>query len=275
MGPIERSEWNGIEKTASESYCSTEPIKPGQVESAMKENVGGKLLRNVARLTLAIVLGGILTAPITYANPSNEIVVVPPTDLPTLARQSGEAMFLHDTRDGRTLLYVEQRKGTRLAIFDVTDPAHVKGEGSAQLDAAGPFDFVAALGERAELVRFRKGQGDAVLDLGKHPMLKKVQGTDVQSFTTLLAYDGSRFTGPLIDAALGQSGRDYQVFQTGKSRSEDSVVEVKQVRQEATNADTGTTFLLAEKGLYLIRRPALETNTQGLSELRRLSSIGG
>jgi hypothetical protein len=232
------------------------------MESAMKEHVGGKLSRKAPRLTLAIVLGGMLAAPIIYANPSNEIVIVPPTDLPTLARQRGEAMFLHDTRDGRTLLYVEQRKGTRLAIFDVTDPAHVKGEGSAHLEAAGPFDFVAALGERAELVRFRKGQGDAVLELRKVPMLRKVQGPDIPSSTTPLAYDGSRFTGPPIDAALGQSARDYQVFQTGKSRSEDSVVEVRQVRQEATNTDTGTTFLLAENGLYLIRRPALETTPE-------------
>jgi hypothetical protein len=36
-------------------------------------------------------------------------------------------MMLHDTTDGRTLLYIEQNHGARLAIFDVTDPAHVIG----------------------------------------------------------------------------------------------------------------------------------------------------
>jgi hypothetical protein len=133
-------------------------------------------------------------APVTHANPSNEIVLVPPTDLPTLARQSGEAMFLHDTWDGRTPLYVEQREGAQLAIFDVTDPAHVKGEGSVQLNVAGPFDFVADLGERAELVRFRGGQGDAVLDLRRVPTLKKVSALDTRSPAALLASDGSRFT---------------------------------------------------------------------------------
>jgi hypothetical protein len=225
----------------------------------MKANVGGKLLRNAPRLALAIVLGGTSVAPVTHANPSNETVLVPPSDLPTLARQGGEAMFLHDAWDGRTLLYVEQREGAQLAIFDVTDPAHVKGEGSVQLDAPGPFDFVANLGERGELVRFRGGQGDAVLDLRKNPMLKKLSGLDTPGSTTLLADDGSRFTGPTINAAAGQSARDYQVFQNGRSRDDDRVIEVKQVRQEATNADTGTTFLLAENGLYLIRRPALET----------------
>jgi hypothetical protein len=225
----------------------------------MKVNLGGKLLKNVPRLALAIALGGMSVAPVTHANPSNDVVLVPPTSLPTLARQSGEAMFLHDTWDGRTLLYVEQREGAQLAIFDVTDPAHVKGEGSVQLDAAGPFDFVAALGDRTELVRFRGGQGDAVLDLRKVPMLKKVSGLGTPSSATLLATDSSRFTGPAIDAAVGQGTRDYHVFQSGRSRGDDRVVEVKQVRQEATNADTGTTFLLAENGLYLIRRPALET----------------
>lgn len=223
----------------------------------MNGNAGGKLLRNVPRLALAIFLGGLLGAPV-YALPSNEIVLVPPANLPTLARQKGEAMLLHDTRDGRTLLYIEQREGAQLAIFDVTDPAHVRGEGSVPLDAAGPFEFVADLGERAELVRFRGGR-DAVLDLRKTPMLKKVSGPDAQGPTALLTIDGSRFTGPAINPAVGQRTRDYRVIQIGNSRSDDRVVEVRQVRQEATNAATGTTFLLAENGLYLIRRPALET----------------
>ena len=43
------------------------------------------------------------------------------------------------------------------------------------------------------------------------------------------------------------------------SPHDERIIEVKQVRQEATKPDTGTTFLLAEKGLYLIRRPALES----------------
>jgi hypothetical protein len=66
----------------------------------MREHLRGQLSRNVPLLALAIVLAGMSVAPVTNANPSNEIVLVPPTNLPTLARQSGEAMFLHDTMDG-------------------------------------------------------------------------------------------------------------------------------------------------------------------------------
>jgi hypothetical protein len=224
----------------------------------MPANIGGKMSRNVALLALAIVLEGMAVARVTYANPPNEIVLVAPANLPALARQSGEAMFLHDTLDGRTLLYVEQHKGTQLAIFDVTDPAHVTGKGSVQLDAAGPFDFVADLGKRGELVRFRGGQGEAVLDLRNVPVLMKVPGLDTKNATILLADEGSRLTGQALNAAAGQGTRDYKVFQSGESPGEDRVVEVNKVRQEVTNPDTGTTFLLAENGLYLVRRPALE-----------------
>jgi len=224
----------------------------------MREYVGGKASRNVPRLALAISLGSMLVAALADAIPSNPIVLVPPTQLPTLARQGGDAMFLHDTSDGRIFLYVEQRNGAQLAIFDVTDPAHVRGEGSVQLDASGPFDFVANLGKRGELVRFRGGQGDAVLDLRNTPRLMRVPGLDTQNSTLLLADDGTRLTGQAVNAVIGQSTRDYKVFQSGESPSDDRVVEVKQVRQEVTNSDTGTTFLLAANGLYLIRRPALE-----------------
>jgi hypothetical protein len=224
----------------------------------MRQNTNGRLSRSVHRLALAIILGGMSAAPVAYANPSNEIILVPPTNLPTLAQQSGEAMFLHDTRGGRTLLYIEQGEGAQLAIFDVTDPAHVKGNGSVQLAGAAPFDFVADLGKRGELVRFRGGQGEAVLDLRNSPMLTMVAGLDTQKSTILLADDGSRPTGQAVNAAVGPSTRDYKVFQSGESPSDDRVVEVKQVSQEVTNPDTGTTFLLSENGLYLIRRPALE-----------------
>ena len=224
----------------------------------MRANIGGKLSRCVPRLVLTLVLGEMSATPVSYANPSNEILLVAPTNLPTLARQSGEAMCLHDTLDGRTLLYVEQHEGAQLAIFDVTDPAHVTGKGSVQLEGPGPFDFVADLGKRGELVRFRGGQGEAVLDLRDTPVLVKVPGLNTRNSTILLADYGSRPTGQALNAAAGQSIRDYKIFQSGESPGEDRVVEVKRVRQEVTNPDTGTTFLLAENGLYMIRRPALE-----------------
>src|ERR1700722_9630185 len=131
----------------------------------MKETIN--VSKFVRRAAIALVATGALAAPVAYTRISSNLIVVPPTDLPELARQTGEAMLLHDTIDGRTLLYIEQNHGAQLGILDVTDPSHVKGKGSAQIDAPGTFDFVSSLGDRAEVVRFRQGQGSAVLDLHK------------------------------------------------------------------------------------------------------------
>jgi hypothetical protein len=121
--------------------------------------------RFLRRVATALVACATAAAPLAYAWPSERPFIVRPADLPEPARQPKEAMFLQDFADGRTLLYVEQNQGARLAVFDVTNPAHIKSHGSVQLDVPGPFDFVSAFGKRMEVVRFRQGQGEAVLDL--------------------------------------------------------------------------------------------------------------
>jgi hypothetical protein len=185
----------------------------------MKQNVSAELLKYSRRIAIAIVASGVIAAPAVRANPSNNIVLVTPADLPELARQGGEAMLLRETSGGRTLLYIEQNQGSRLAAFDVTDPVHVKGAGSVQLASSAPFDFVSPVGKQAELIRFRQGQEEAVLDLHKG---KVVEATNPPGL--------------------------------------DRILDVKEVHEELTNEATGTTFLLTQKGLYLVRRPALEWN---------------
>src|ERR1700679_1920259 len=216
----------------------------------MKRNVGGNSLKSSRQIAIAIVASGVVAATAVHANPPNDVVLVPPTDLPELARQSGNAMLLHETSDGRTLLYIEQNRGARLATFDVTDPVHIKGEGFVQLDATGPFDFVSPLGKQAELIRFRQGHEDAVLDLRKErvPNLGAVQGLTLQGPITHLGNDGFTVTS--------------QVPQMPTATTQDlsRVFDVKQVREEVTNAVTGTTFLLTENGLFLIRRLAVESD---------------
>jgi hypothetical protein len=177
---------------------------------AMRRNVGRKSLKSTRQIAIAIAASAIVAATAVHANPSNNIVLVPPTDLPELARQSGDAMLLHETFDGRTFLYIEQNRGARLAIFDVTDPVHIKGEGSVQLDA-GPI--------------------------------------------THLGNDGFTVTSQVPQMP---SVRDYQMVETTNTQELSRVFDMKQVREEVTNAGTGTTFLLTENGLFLIRRLAVE-----------------
>jgi hypothetical protein len=218
-----------------------------------------RILSYLRRVAIATVASG-MAAGIALAGPSSNLIVVPPTKLPASARQSGEAMLLRETIDGTTLLYIEQNQGSRLAIFDVTDPAHVKGEGSVEVDAPGPFDFFSSLGSRAELIRFRQSQGNAVLDLhkAKVPVLKTPQGLTLKGAVMPLGNDGLPVSSWVVSDS--QLARDYQVqvVNTANSPELNRVLNVKGIREEITKYDTGTTFLLTDDGLFLIRRPVRE-----------------
>jgi hypothetical protein len=218
-----------------------------------------RILSYLRRVAIATVTCG-MAAGIALAAPSSNLIVVPPAKLPASARQSGDAMFLHETIDGTTLLYIEENQGSRLAIFDVTDPAHVKGEGSVVVDAPGPFDFVSSLGNRAELIRFRQDQGNAVLDLhkAKVPVLKTPQGLTLEGAAVPLGNDGPTVSSRAL--ADSQLARDYQVqvVNTANSPELSRVFNLKGIREEITKYDTGTTFLLTDDGLFLVRRPVKE-----------------
>ncbi|MGO9948441.1 MAG: hypothetical protein ACLPWG_16505 [Steroidobacteraceae bacterium] len=223
----------------------------------MNEYASGKVSKRLRRVAITIAVSGLVTANAVHANPSNNIVLVPPTGLPVLARQSGEAMILNDGLDGRTFLYIEQDAGSQLAILDVTDPGHIKGAGSVQLDVSGPFDFISPVGNQGELVRFRQGDEEALLDLRKKtPSLMAVQGLTLTGPVTRLGNDGFTVSGhaPELQRAL-----DYQMVDTANLRETNQVFDVPQVREELTKADTGTTFLLTEKGLFVSRKFAVST----------------
>jgi hypothetical protein len=223
-----------------------------------------KQIIRIAQLTLTTVAALTLAGHAEAKNhPSNRIILVRPAGLPEFAREPGQAILLHATGDGGTLLYVEQKHGARLAIFDVTDPAHIKQETAVRLDAPGSFDFVTSLGDHAELVRFRHGQGEAVLDLHKVkvPTIKMVQGLNFQGSLERLGDDGFMITNQ-ASVQSPANALDYQVVETANATEPNRVYDVKQVREEITNNETGTTFLLAADGLYLIRRPAVEEEYQ-------------
>jgi hypothetical protein len=223
----------------------------------VKKYVSFQLPKCLRPVAMAIVISG-MAAQTGCAESFNNLIVVPPAHLPGLARQPGEAMLLREIVDGTTLLYIEQRQGSRLAILDVTDPAHINGGRSVQLNAPGPFDFVATLGNRRELIQFRQNQEFAVLDLHKvkAPTLQREQGLTLKGLAMPLDNDG--FTVSSQAGADAQATRDYQVVNTSNSREINRVFDVKGVREEITMDDTGTTFLLTDSGLFLIRRPVKE-----------------
>ncbi len=191
---------------------------------------------------------------------SKELVVMEARDLPEQAQAPGNSLFLHSDNAGSTYLYVEQKQGARLSVFDVTDPARIKLVVSMPLTADGAFDFIRPLGNNAELVYFRDGQKEAVLDLrkAKRPVFRVISTvTDLGSAETL---------GENALLATGQPykyvsavGRNYQVIDIAASAPA-QLATVQDVRHRVTNDETGTTFLLGPNGLTVVRRLSIEND---------------
>jgi hypothetical protein len=189
---------------------------------------------------------------------SKQLVVMEAPDLPEQAQTPGNSLFLHSDGAGSTYLYIEQQRGARLSVFDVTDPARIKLVVSTPLAAEGAFDFVRPIGDHAELVYFRDSQKEAVLDLhkAKRPVLRTISTvTDLGPAETL----GEN--GLLVTSHTHQYvpavARDYQVIDIAASVPT-QLATVKDVKHRTTNDETGTTFLLGRDGLTVVRRPRVE-----------------
>jgi hypothetical protein len=93
-----------------------------------------------------------------------------------------------------------------------------------------------------------------VLDLNKAnaPALKTAQRLTLQGTTPPLIEDGITATSQ-IDPNT-QPSQDYQLVEIESLEEFNGVLDARQIRAQVTNRDTGTTFLLTENGLYLIRR---------------------
>ena len=95
----------------------------------------------------------------------------------------------------------------------------------------------------------------------KAPAMKTVQGLRLQGATERLGDDGF-IVANQANVPLGQYARDFQVVETANFQDANRIFDVTRVCQEVTNDDTGTTFLLTAEGLYLIRRPAVERESE-------------
>lgn len=214
-----------------------------------------------ASITIAAITGLLLTLPLQaeIKSRSGNQIVVEPADLPEMAKVPGQALFLYQAADGVTYLYVEQQNGARLAIYDVTDPAKIKGVDSVVVKAPGAFEFVRYLNDRTELVRFRESGQAAVLDLGnpKSPTLKNVSDLSEPGQTESLGQTGL----VMINGHyryVGSVPRDYRLMDVSNPEHPVPVATIKQVRHKLVDEETGTTYLLGSDGLTVVRRPRVE-----------------
>jgi hypothetical protein len=224
-------------------------------ESAMK--------LTIASMLLAAVFAGTTTqAEVkTHAAHSASIIVEQPSTLPELAQIGNEAMYLQDTNDGRTFLYIEATGGQKLSILNVTNPAAIKGVALVAIAAPSPFDFVQSVGDYAALIRYRNHSGFAVLNFRNynHPEVTSASqfalADSVEKLGTnglLLTSDGSP------NAPFAKTLQNYNVVDTTNPTQPALLATISGVKQRLSKADTGTLFLLSDNGVTVVRRLHVE-----------------
>jgi hypothetical protein len=221
-------------------------------------------MNNIIKSTLAlglVVAASVLptsSAEAEIHSRSKQLVVMEAPDLPEQAQTPGNSLFLHSDSAGSTYLYIEQQRGARLSVFDVTDPARIRLVVSTPLAAEGAFDFVRPLGDDAELVYFRDSQKEAVLDLRKtkRPVLRMISTVTDLASAEILGESALLVTSQAHQYVPAVAS-DYQVIDIAASVPT-QLATVKDVKHRATNDETGTTFLLGSDGLMVVRRPRVE-----------------
>lgn len=191
---------------------------------------------------------------------SKTIVVESPEDLPVLAQPDAEAMYLYDTYDGRTFLYVEAQHGQQLTVLDVTDPGQIRRITQTSIPTTSSFDFVRAVGDQGALIRYRNGSGVAVLSFKhyKHPVLVNLSALESADSSESLGQTALLVTSTQGTIHSFSEPRTYRIVDTSDPSWPVTLSTIPDVKQRLTNSDTGALFLLNKEGVTVVRRLRLE-----------------
>jgi hypothetical protein len=197
-----------------------------------------------------------------------KLIVQSLSSKPEFARNASQDLLLRADDQGSTYLYVEQGDGAILAVFDVTDPDHMKLTTSVAMEGHGAYDFVTPIGNSDELVSFRDGSGTAVVDFrkSKRPHLSAMKTASDGAIEPL-------GTAGYLSSSISQShtaaplSRDVQLVETG--RSPHVLSTLTGVSRQVNRPETGTIFLLAEGKVTVIRQRDAERQYTMDQELKR------
>ena len=188
------------------------------------------------------------------------VIIESPSTSSALAIHSGEAMYLHSTEDGRSLLYIETQGGQSLSVLDVSNPARIQALILVPASIRGTFDFVRDVGDEQVLIRFRENSQVALLNLAKptHPVIVDLRlpeaaaGVEALGRTALLVTTSKSLPLP------APSAQTYFVLDTSAASGSVLLAKIPAVKQRLARQDTGTIFLLNGDGVTVVRRPRAE-----------------
>jgi hypothetical protein len=225
-----------------------------------------KMKNGMKKWMVAAIFAMIVSVQANASVRSKTIIVDLPSDLPELAQGRSVAMYLHHTHAAQAILYLEKDQGRKLAILDVTDPAHIEAVGQVSVAAPATYDFVQYLGNSTVLIHYRDHSGFATISFKnyKEPVLtaepEYLHPTRVQpdgAGALLLVSAHSTTT-----SAPTRESQYYEVLSVSGSSGPTPLATVKGVIQRVDRPGTGTIFLLNEQGVTVVRSLAAEEEHQ-------------
>jgi hypothetical protein len=195
---------------------------------------------------------------------SKTIVVDSPDNLLVLAQTDAEAMYLHDTNDGGTYLYIESKNGQQLATLDVTNPARIQRVAQTTIHANSAYDFVRSVGDEDALIRYRDGSGVALISFKHHkqPVLVKSATLENTDTSEALGQTGLLVTTTEVTTRPFEDPQNYKVIDTSNPIQPGQLAAIPAVSERLDKADTGTLFLLNKDGVTVVRRLRVEEEHQ-------------
>jgi hypothetical protein len=210
-------------------------------------------LKNTVLAAAVLASAAATTLPAAAAFLKPKLVVEDLPTRPALASDTSQDLMLRADVNGSAYLYVEQQQGALLAVFDVTDPGHIKLAAVVPTEGHGAYDFVTPIGNTAELVAFRDGSGTAVVDLRK----PKSPRLSVPTASTAGAIEPLGSSGYLTSSIpqiepISTQPRNVQLVES--SRHPRVLASLTSVTRQVERPETGTVFLLADGKVTVVRR---------------------
>jgi hypothetical protein len=227
-------------------------------------------IKNIVLATTVLVSAASTLTASAFEKPKSNFIVQQLSSKPEFTQNSSQDLLLRADERGTAYLYVEQQQGALLTVFDVTDPQHIKLTAEVPTEAHAAFDFVTPVGAASELVAFRDGSGDAVLDLhkAKAPRLSNVGGVAGAGKPNEWLGNSGYLTSSLTQGkAVVLQPREVQLVETkGTPRT---ITTVANVTRQVNRSETGTVFLLGNGKVTVIRRIDAERSYAIDQELQR------
>jgi len=210
----------------------------------------------VTVLAVGILAATAMNAAAATRHSSRNIVTLSPSSSSALAQANSEAMYLRDSNDGRSILYVEANNGRALDVIDVTNLAAISRIAQVTLPADGTYDFGLAT-DHGVVVRYRDGSGQAFISFKNYKQPKLVASPAFKNTNTAeeLGHDIVLSNAKVVPSGIVDP--TYEVLDDSTS-TPSLVASVSGICQEIERPSSGTLFLLSSDGVTVVRQPLVE-----------------